>query len=284
MNVAVVNLRDIIKYLVKTMTVFVITFSFTRYFAMKDFEIAQGEIKENIETTSKHTYLYIMDMVMPDLIGGKSEKEERINNSIEHKILGMELKVIENIESVENGEDIIETVGEGITDRKETIELAKSDVTTEVVQEKNMNAAFTNTYNSVQIRNKSDYELTSDMLVPDVVINKDNILIVHTHTCESYTPTDANLYKESGNYRTTDLNYSVAKVGDELKKQLTEYRHNVIHDTTYHDYPAYTGSYDRSEKTIRNVLEQNKDIQIVFDIHRDAVRKRKGIRAKSKNR
>ena len=44
----------------------------------------------------------------------------------------------------------------------------------------------------------------------------------------------------------------------------------MIHDTTLHDYPAYSGSYDRSMETIRKNLEAYPTIQITVDVHRDA--------------
>ena len=75
----------------------------------------------------------------------------------------------------------------------------------------------------------------------------------------------------SGSYRTTDLNYSVARVGTELETQLTSYGFHVIHDKTYHDYPEYSGSYGRSLETVKNVLSSHTDAQMVIDLHRDAV-------------
>ena len=77
-------------------------------------------------------------------------------------------------------------------------------------------------------------------------------------------------YEETGNYRTTDLNYSVARVGTELTNYLKEKGFNVTHNTTYHDYPAYSGSYARSLNTLEGLLE-GKNTQLVFDLHRDAV-------------
>lgn len=74
----------------------------------------------------------------------------------------------------------------------------------------------------------------------------------------------------TGNYRTTDLNYSVARVGTELTNYLEEKGFNVIHNTTYHDYPAYSGSYSRSLETVQNIL-LGTDIQLTLDIHRDAL-------------
>lgn len=77
-------------------------------------------------------------------------------------------------------------------------------------------------------------------------------------------------YEATGNYRTTDLNYSVARVGTELTNYLKEKGFNVTHNTTYHDYPAYSGSYARSLNTLEGLLEE-KNTQLVFDLHRDAV-------------
>ena len=75
----------------------------------------------------------------------------------------------------------------------------------------------------------------------------------------------------TGTFRTTDLNYSVARVGSELEGFLKSYGFTVIHDTTYHDYPAYSGSYDRSYETVKNDLANSNGTEIVFDIHRDAI-------------
>ena len=77
-------------------------------------------------------------------------------------------------------------------------------------------------------------------------------------------------YEMTGNYRTTNLEYSVARVGTELTKYLEKKKFNVKHNVTYHDYPAYSGSYARSLETVQNLLV-GEDTQIVIDLHRDAV-------------
>lgn len=77
-------------------------------------------------------------------------------------------------------------------------------------------------------------------------------------------------YEASGNFRTTDLDKSVVRVGTELTNYLNNKGFNVVHNTTYHDYPSYSGSYSRSLETVKSLLE-GKDTQIVIDLHRDAV-------------
>ena len=54
--------------------------------------------------------------------------------------------------------------------------------------------------------------------------------------------------------------------------QLT-YMAYEFQDTTYHDYPAYTGSYSRSLSTVKNLLSTYNGVDMILDIHRDALRK-----------
>lgn len=123
----------------------------------------------------------------------------------------------------------------------------------------------------VKVRSESAYNIQNEITDLNVNFNKQDILIFHTHTCESYTNSEQYSYTPTGNYRTTDLNYSVCRVGDELEKLLKNYGYNVIHDKTYHDYPSYNGSYNRSLTTVSNILSNNSNVDIVIDLHRDAI-------------
>ena len=97
------------------------------------------------------------------------------------------------------------------------------------------------------------------------------ILIVHTHATEAYTPTAAEPYDADEEYRTTDPEHSVIRVGQALADALSSYGLNVLHDTTLHDHPGYNGSYARSGETIEAYLDAYPGIRIVIDLHRDAL-------------
>ena len=71
--------------------------------------------------------------------------------------------------------------------------------------------------------------------------------------------------------RTDDKNYNVVRVGDELAGLIEERGYGVVHIRDIFDYPSYSGSYTRTLKAIEAVLEENPSIQIVIDIHRDAM-------------
>lgn len=97
------------------------------------------------------------------------------------------------------------------------------------------------------------------------------ILIMHTHGSEAYTMDGEDIYEESDASRTTDDHYNVLRVGDEIQRIFEEKGLRVIHDRTLYDYPQYSGSYTRSCAGIEAWLEQYPSIQVVLDIHRDAL-------------
>lgn len=111
-------------------------------------------------------------------------------------------------------------------------------------------------------------------LWPDITLKDDEspqVLIVHTHTTESYMTYYAGYYNDEDVARTKDTSKSVVAVGEEIAARLREAGIGVIHDTTIHDSPQYTGAYDRSAETIEKNLKKYPDIQVVLDIHRDAI-------------
>ncbi|MCD8189290.1 MAG: stage II sporulation protein P [Clostridiales bacterium] len=97
------------------------------------------------------------------------------------------------------------------------------------------------------------------------------ILIMHTHATEAYTMDGDDVYVESDDIRTTDENYNMIRVGEEMKAVFEEMGFSVIHDTTTYDYPGYSGSYGRSLEGVQSYLEQYPTIQVVLDVHRDAL-------------
>lgn len=98
-----------------------------------------------------------------------------------------------------------------------------------------------------------------------------HILIVHTHGSEAYTPTADAAYTPSDPYRTTDCSHNVVRVGEEMAQVFRQSGFEVLHDTNLYDYPAYDGAYDRSRAAVERWLTQYPSIQVVLDVHRDAL-------------
>ncbi|MBQ9973711.1 MAG: stage II sporulation protein P [Oscillospiraceae bacterium] len=98
-----------------------------------------------------------------------------------------------------------------------------------------------------------------------------HVLILHSHATEAYTPEGEDVYTPSDPYRTTDCNYNTVRVGEEIARTLRSHGLEVIHDTTLYDYPSYNEAYDRSLAAAQRWLAQYPTIQVVLDVHRDAL-------------
>lgn len=132
-------------------------------------------------------------------------------------------------------------------------------------------------YNKVYMKNSTDLNVNIKTLLEAPLkfkIQKSGspqVLIMHTHTTETFMETAEDFYTESFKSRTTDNNKNMVKIGDIVAERLNNAGINTLHDATKHDYPEYTGSYGRSAKTVNSYLSKYKDIKIVLDLHRDSV-------------
>lgn len=252
-NVAVIHLRDIIKLMIKA-SIMITVLSFI-YFYTNRMKQPNVNLEKEWFSFPKITSKYLLDSTLPCFLHNiNKEKEEKNIFHLTQVLLDSQYKLLDNI--IKNNPDL------GIKDPNELTtedipELAKTNLPTQVVEENNVQSKYNSEYGSVKIKNETDYQLTEEMLTPNLAFHKKDILIFNTHTCESYTSSDKYSYEPTGNYRTTDLNYTVSRVGKELANNLKGYDFQVIQDITYHDYPAYTGSYTRSLETVQNILNQN---------------------------
>lgn len=104
----------------------------------------------------------------------------------------------------------------------------------------------------------------------DLTGEEPTILIVHTHATEAYTQVPGWEYKASSDYHTQNIERNMVSIGDALAQHLQEMGFSVLHDRSYHDEPAYNGSYRSARNAIERYLEQYPSIQMVLDLHRDA--------------
>ncbi|WP_138296311.1 MULTISPECIES: stage II sporulation protein P [unclassified Clostridium] len=98
------------------------------------------------------------------------------------------------------------------------------------------------------------------------------MLVYHTHTTEAYTKTEANTYADGdGEYRTTDNNYNVVRVGEQIINGIVARTGlNIIHDTTNHEPPKHGTAYVRSLQTMENQKAAHPSLEMFLDVHRDA--------------
>ena len=196
MNIAVINAKDLFKYILKFLGIVFILFLFVKgiksIISLKERTNIEETIKTSGDKISKNSFLNCLDISI-SLMSYRNSKE--YNNEIltKNTILAMgtgifDKSIYENTDLVINKEELTIDYTEELINK--VAELPEN-VTVENVSENNITPKVTSSYEGVQINNQSDYEITEDMLVPDVEItNKKDILIYHTHTCESYTASE----------------------------------------------------------------------------------------------
>lgn len=274
-NVTIINAKkSIIKIVIITMFILIIFIINQMITKFKTNEILQINMSEK--------FVKCLSSEIPAMASSKykasnilKEDGEEELTTFSDRILNIELAKILPIKTKkeESTENEVPQVEQNQKEEPEspTIETSvATNVQTEIVTQNPIAENNNVEINGVKIKNETSFEINENIINTELNINKNNILIFHTHTCESYTPTEQYNYQQTGNFRTTDLNFSVARVGDELANYLMGYGFNVVHDKTYHDYPAYTGSYTRSKATVEGILQSN-PTDIIIDLHRDAI-------------
>jgi len=204
MNIAVINIRDLIKYLCF-------------------FVILVSVLITGIVIIKNTSFSYCLEMQIPLMSEDKEEKTESQKGlNATYKILGTQLAMMNNInedtkeEIAEENKINEESNIENIENKEETQDKTISEEEkpeTKVIEENNIVASYTNANNDIQVKNQSSYDVNELLANSNYELkNKDKVVIYHTHTCESYTSSEKYQYQMTGAYRTTDLKYTVAKV------------------------------------------------------------------------
>ena len=283
-NVTVLKMRDIFKVIIGITFLVVVVLGISKIFHKDTKENSKGvqKIENGIKALSQFSMINCMDQTIPTMSSINEEykniakeDDQKENKNILQEMLKTQISSVnaieesEEITNKENNENIQENE-KNQTEEKQEIQLAQEGLQTQVITKNPISENSNVTYKNVKIKNQTSYTLTEEMLNPDITIENKNIILFHTHSCESYTSSDKYPYTPTGTFRTTDLNFTVVRVGTELENQLKQYQYNVIHNTDYHDYPSYNGSYTRSLATVENILKTNPS-DIIIDVHRDAV-------------
>ncbi|MBR3755023.1 MAG: stage II sporulation protein P [Clostridia bacterium] len=165
---------------------------------------------------------------------------------------------------------------------------AKNDIEDGKIEERKYGAISTSTLiGNIAVRNNTDTQQNINLLKyyeadPEIKITdkaQPTVLIFHTHTTECYELLDRSWYAQDYITRSNSSDRNMVRVGMEIKEQLEKAGYSVIHDTEIHD-TKYTGAYAHSRKSVEKYLEQYPSIQVVLDIHRDAIEQSGGVRIK----
>ena len=280
-NIAVVKIKDILKilFIIFFMILMIISFNFFSNKFKNSTKNVNSVVQKEIKMLTTQNLLGCMEKTLPVMQSINEKQIEEKTKETTNPIIETQLNIASILKKDEE-EKKIETVSENIEIEKNTVEENKENqikneniedkLPTQVITNNPIAESFNVQYGNVKIKNQTDYQLTDEMMNPDITIENKNIVLFHTHSCESYTSSELYQYMPTGNFRTTDLNFTVTRVGTELETYLKQFNYNVIHNTSYHDYPSYNGSYRNSLKTVEGILKENPS-DIIIDLHRDAI-------------
>lgn len=184
-------------------------------------------------------------------------------------------QIIEKTEEKDTSSDSSskETVSENVSSAQVSAQAVKGKIISKYNSP--YNAALS--YGKVYMKNSTDFKIDIKSMLESQLGFKLNssgepqVLIMHTHTTETYLQQDSEYYTEDFNSRSADNSKNMVKIGAIIADKLNNAGIKTLHDVTQHDNPQYTGSYSRAATTIKSYLNKYPSIKIVLDLHRDSV-------------
>ncbi|MBE5821065.1 MAG: hypothetical protein E7311_00565 [Clostridiales bacterium] len=240
---AVLDLKDICIKLLVILTILVITFLIIKYENI-------NLLKKCIDST--------LNIYNKDVLSINIAKEEKFLDFLKNEIYVLNTNIL-----TKNTNNI------SIENNNKNNHVDTNLLTINKINNQNYDLYYDNI--NFEIKNNTKYNLDENNLIKqDLEIFKDKsvstILIIHTHGSESYLGEEHTDY-----FRNEDNSKNMIRVGDELENILKNSGYNVIHDRELYDYPTYSGSYNRALESINKHINENNNIDIVLDLHRDAI-------------
>ncbi len=206
-NITVIRLKDVIKILA-----IVIVFYIVSSFFIKNDYIC-NKFNKNIGINVADIMKFSINEeseIFKVVIGGENqEKTEEVEadfkSTFSKKIFNLSSNIFNTkAKDIEVGQDKNESLDkQNLSETEEQKEARAEEVVTDnketkVVTKNPITEKYNKEYNGIKIKNETSYELTDDMLNPgNLEIDKKDIIIFHTHTCESYTMTENYKYEPS---------------------------------------------------------------------------------------
>ncbi len=197
-NVTIIRLRDIFK----------IIFLLIIIYLLSKFILKNVSIKKNMDIsaiTSSNEFLIAginnESNIIKNISKANVTKEEQTED-VEENETDLSLKNILKVGSnlfnvkeleIEVGQDNSINQEKNAIPPSENEEITPSN--TKVITENPLPENYNKEYDGVKIKNETSYELTDDILNSDnLKLDNKNVIIFHTHTCESYTQSEKYTY------------------------------------------------------------------------------------------
>lgn len=232
---------------------------------------------------SAKTYLPVSGVTLPTTTQTVREKESSTSEST----TAAQTTTAKNVEATlaQKEDDFTKTpddILKLISEREKTSAKDKKDG--DILEKQYKKEGVTDSYGRVRVKNVNKTGIDIEKRLKekiDLSVTKDkpSVLIFHTHTTETYQILDRGFYETGFLTRSKDAGVNMVRVGDAICEEIEKAGYKVIHDREIHD-SSYNGAYAHSRKSIEKILKENPSIQVVLDIHRDAIQTTNGTKIK----
>ena len=208
-NVTVIRLKDIIKIIAIVIIIYVLSkFVFSSVPTQNGFSQSISINTTELIKLGINTESSIFKNVLNDK-EAETEKTEEVEADFKNISAKSILNIGSNIFKTNKQEQIVGQDLNQVNENTETntnseeqktaqMPVATTDVNTQVVTQNPITEKYNREFDGIKIKNETSYELTDNMLnINDLNINVNDIIIFHTHTCESYTQTEKYQYEAS---------------------------------------------------------------------------------------
>ena len=210
MNIAVINLKDLIRYMICFIAILIIvSLGMKKVFEQnKSYEIKEG-ILSKIQNSS---FLYCLENEAAIFSSQEDTEEFEIKGMNLKEILNVELSMLPNLkENVETNEINNTENQETEIEQDEEVKLPETNVETKVIDEKNLKESFNATLSDVKIKNETKIK-TLGNIVPDcwIYIQEPDVTMLRLQIFNNWSPY---LVKDAENTVWIGLEYT-CKEGD----------------------------------------------------------------------
>ena len=222
--------------------------------------------------------------VIKNQLADNSAKKQNI---IESSVISVEENGLVKANAVKASNEGYRTPDDiSLMEQEYKLSYAEAEHSGSIIEKRYDASNATDTFENITVRNTTpshSIDIQSSLNAPLELNVSDKaqptVLIFHTHTTEAYEMLDEGWFTNSYSTRSQDPKRNMIRVGDAICEELEKSGIGYIHDTEIHDL-QYTGAYERSRQTISAILEKYPSIQIVLDVHRDAIHQSETSRVK----
>ena len=185
-SVTVLKGKDIFKFFIGISILIIIITIISKNLKKEDTNTKiTTNLSNKISSITENNLSFCLDQILPSIDNRETVNVKEIKTeNIYEDILKTQIASIrevyneenDNLETIEKIQETGENIADNTNENKET-EKAKTDVSTQVITQNPIAENANRQYGNVKIKNQTTYELTDEILNPDIIIDNKKIIL-----------------------------------------------------------------------------------------------------------